>query len=92
MIITDVNRWQFLLQQEQVLTELHSYVTENPLADDVDSVKLTLQYLEACRDLFENGFLSHKKITTMKSEPLVSIHKGFTHIKRWHEKLCNGEF
>ena len=74
------------------MTELHSYVTENPSANDVNSVKLTLQYLDACRNLFEEGFLSHKKITTMKSEPVVSIHKGFSHIRRWHDKLSDGEF
>jgi len=67
-------------------------VTENPSANDVNSVKLTLQYLGACRDLFEEGFLSHKKITTMKSEPMVSIQKGFSHFRRWHEKLSDGEF
>ena len=50
---------------------------KNPSASDVNNVNLTLQYLDACRDLFGEGFLSCKKITTMKSELVVSIHKSY---------------
>ena len=61
-----------LLQQEQVLTELNFYVTQSP-------------HLEACRDLFEEGFLSHKKITNMKSEAILSIQEGFAHFEKWYK-------
>ena len=34
-------------------------------------------YLEACNKIFENGFLSHKRIFDMDSEVLKSINDGY---------------
>ena len=64
-------------QQELVLSELHQYTTQVPEPEDVNSVKLTLQYLEACNRLFEKGFLSHEKICDTSSPVLDSISMGF---------------
>ena len=53
-----------------MLSELHQYITKDPPPDDADSVKLTLQYLEACKKIFEKGFLSHDKICDVDSPVL----------------------
>jgi len=74
----------------QVLTELNSYVTQSRPPDDAENVHLTLHYLEACRDFFEEGFLFRKKFTNMKSEAISSIQKGFTHFEKWYNELSDG--
>ena len=74
-------------QQELVLSELHQYTTQDPEPEDVNSVKLTLQYLEACNRLFEKGCLSHEKICDTGSPVLDSISMGFSYFLKWHEAL-----
>ena len=74
-------------QQELVLSELHQYTTQVPKPEDVNSVKLTLQYLEACNRLFEKGFLSHGKICGTGSPVLDSISMRFSYFLKWHEAL-----
>ena len=54
-------------QQEQILSELYSYVHQEQPPVDAAATKETLQYLEACNKLFENGFLSHEKIVSVDS-------------------------
>ena len=63
-------------QQEQVLTELFNYTNQSP-PHDAFSVASTRKYLEACNKVFENGFLSHKKIYSSDSEVLFNIQSGF---------------
>jgi len=65
-------------------------VTQIPPPEDADNVRLTLRYLEACKDLFEDGFLSHQKISSMKSEAIVSILNGFSFFEKWYQELSNG--
>ena len=74
-------------QQELVLSELHLYTTQVPEPEGVNSVKVTLQYLEACNRLFEKGCLSHEKICDTGSPVLDSISIGFSYILKWHEAL-----
>ena len=57
-------------------------MTQCPPPDDAENVRLTLRYLEACKNLFEDGFLSHQKITSMKSEAILTILKGFSYFER----------
>ena len=52
------------LQKEKVLSELFMYVDNNQEQAISDGTKATLSYIEACNKIFEEGFLSHKKITT----------------------------
>jgi len=69
------------------LTELYDYVSKHPTADDNASVTLTLRYLEACKKLFEEGFLSHKRVSSCDSSVLASIRTGFNHFANWHKDL-----
>ena len=73
----------FVLQQEQILGELYWYIHQNPPPPDASNVSETLKYLEACSQLFEKGFLSHSKITSMESEVLKNIDKGYDYFSEW---------
>ena len=64
-------------QQEEVLTELHTYIPQNPPPVDAPPVKCTLQYLTACSQLFEFGLLSHKKVSVKDKAVLESIDTGY---------------
>ena len=70
-----------------MLSELHQYTTQVSEPEDVNSVKLTLQYLEACNRIFEKGFLCHEKICDTDSPVLHSISTGFSYFLKWHKKL-----
>ena len=71
------------MQQEQIVGELYWYIHQNPLPPDASCVSETLKYLEACSQLFEKGFLSHSKITSMESEVLKNIDKGYGYFSDW---------
>ena len=77
------------VQQEHVLTELYSYVDQNPPPSDAPSVKCTLKYLTACNQLFEQRFLSHKRVSSMEPEVLVNIEKGFHFFSEWLQSLTD---
>uniref|UniRef100_A0A1X7TG54 Uncharacterized protein n=1 Tax=Amphimedon queenslandica TaxID=400682 RepID=A0A1X7TG54_AMPQE len=51
-----------IMQQEHVLSELYHYVTENPDKAVMDGSGKTLEYLEACNNIFKNVFLVTKKL------------------------------
>ena len=70
-----------------MLSELYRYTNENPSEADVQSTKKTLQYLEACNKLFEEGFLSHRKITDINSDVLKSISQGYEFFTSWINQL-----
>ena len=76
-----------LFQQEQVLGELYNYVSQQPPPTDVQHVKLTLKYLEACNKIFENGLLSHDRVTITNRDILISIRKGYDFFCNWHRSL-----
>lgn len=67
--------------------ELYSYVNKTPAPADEKSAALTLQYLEACNKLFENGFLSHEKLFNMDNDILKSISKGYNFFTTWFTEL-----
>lgn len=78
-----------VLQQELVLSEFHQYTTQIPQPEDANSVKLTLQYLEACNRIFEKGFLSHEKFCDIDSPVMLSISTGFLYFLKWHKALSD---
>ena len=38
-------------------------------------MKCTLKYLEACNKVFENGLLSHERVTNLESE-VLKVYNG----------------
>ena len=74
-------------QQEEVLTELHTYISQNPPPMDAPHVKCTLQYLTACSQLFEHGLLSHKKVSATDKTVLESVSTGYLFFANWHQSL-----
>ena len=78
------------VQQEQVLTELFHYVNQCPKPDDATSVQSTLNYLEACSKLFENGFLSAVRVRESHQEVLINIQAGYHFFSEWLNSLLKG--
>ena len=70
-------------QQEQVLGELYWYTHQEPIPSDANIVSETLQYLQACHNLFEEGFLSHERIINLESPVLKNITKGYEYFTSW---------
>ena len=54
---------------------------------DAASVELSHKYLEACQKLFENGFLSHRRIFHVDSCVLKSIQDGYAFFTEWYKNL-----
>ena len=48
----------------------------------------TADYLEACNQIFEQGILSHSKVTHHESHVLLNLKRGFTFFQSWHQHLC----
>ena len=78
-----------IMQQEKVLTELRTYCLSNP--SDVKSVQATIDFLTACNHLFENGSLSHTKVTATDSAPLVAIKHGYRFFEQWLNALLSAD-
>lgn len=74
-----------IMQQEKVLTELKTYCLSNPPC--VMNVKATVAFLEACSQLFEDGTLSHVKVTAVDSPPLLSLKSGYSFFENWLNAL-----
>lgn len=72
-----------------MLSELYSYVNQNPAPADAKMVTVTLKYLEACHKLFENGFLSHDRIFNLDSDVLKSIDQGYNFFSTWFVELMD---
>ena len=77
----------YVIQQEQVLTELYSYIHQDPPPSDVAMTIEAHKYLEACNLLFEKGFLCHEKICRMDSPVLQNISSGFEYFSSWISTL-----
>ena len=59
------------MKQNQVIAELSEYMENNPA--DAEKVGKVIEYLDACRHLFERGILSHQKITNEESSVLQNM-------------------
>ena len=64
-----------------------SAITE--IAEKKDTLKeahtLTANYLKACSMIFENGILSHEKITSMSSTSIANMTEGMKWFYKWKE-------
>jgi len=76
-------------QQEQVLTELYSYIHQNPSPTDAATTIETHRYLEACNQIFEKGFLCHDKICGLDSTVLHNISNGYKYFSTWLSLLLS---
>ena len=71
-----------IMQQDHVISEIKEYIsTTNP--NNKCSLELTVQYLQACNKMFENGILSHTAIKNADSVVLQNIDEGFHFFMGW---------
>ena len=71
----------FKLQQNEVIAKLSEYKESNP--PDAENVGKAFEYLDACRQLFERGVLSHEKITDEHSSVLQNMSSGYNFFVGW---------
>ena len=73
------------------MTELHSYITQNPPPTDTPSVQCTLKYLNGCNMLFEQGLLSHDRVHAKDVKVIENIKVGYSFFSDWlRNLLLNG--
>lgn len=75
------------LQQEHVISELKEYVSSTPTPPYAANVALTIEYLEACNQLFERGILGHVRIWSGDSVILQNMEKGYKFFSSWLDGL-----
>ena len=71
----------FSFKQNQVIAELCEYMKSTPA--DAEKVGKTVEYLDACRHLFERGILSHEKIENQQSSVLQNMSLGYDFFVGW---------
>lgn len=76
-----------LPQQQYVIAELGEYLDSKP--KDASSAKLVLRYLQALQKLFEEGFLTHERITSLQSSILTQMESGYNFFTHWLESLLD---
>ena len=76
-----------LPQQQYVIAELGEYLDSKP--KDASSAKLVLRYLQALQKLFEEGFLTHERITSLQSSILTQMESGYNFFTNWLESLLD---
>ena len=70
-----------------MIAELGEYLDLKPT--DTSSTKLVLCYLQALQKLFEEGFLTHERITSLQSPILFGMGNGYQFFTKWLESLLN---
>ena len=81
-ILTDTGLSCFVfLKQNAVIAELSEYTHNNPA--DAENVNKAIEYLDACRQLFERGILSHEKVTTDQTIVLENMSEGYAFFVGW---------
>ena len=69
------------MKQNAVIAELSEYTHNNPA--DAENLNKAIEYLDACRQLFERGILSHEKVTTDQSVVLQNMSDGYAFFVGW---------
>ena len=59
------------------MTELMTYISQALKPADVLSVKVTLEYLTACKRIFEQGLLNHMKVSADSTTVIENIKEGY---------------
>ena len=62
---------------EHVISELKEHMSSTPPPHYAASIALTVQYLEACNQLFKRGILSHTRIWSGNSVILQNMEKSY---------------
>ena len=59
------------------------------MAQNMDDTShlLTAKYLKACNMIFETGILSHERITSSNSTPLINLEQGLSWFLNWKREL-----
>lgn len=76
-----------IMQQQHVIAELGEYLDSMPR--DAPSTSLVLRYLLALQKLFEAGFLTHEKITSLQSPILAGMASGYKFFSDWLDPLLD---
>ena len=69
------------------MSELYSYAHQTPVPTDSFSTKLTLSYLEASNKIFEQGLLSHEKVTSSDCQVVRNIQEGYQFFVKWLDEI-----
>ena len=70
-----------------MLSELGEHIDSQANALGTSGDQMTLNYLQALNYLFERGFLSHDKITSMDSHVLSGMEYGYQFFSDWLDEL-----
>ena len=70
-----------------MISELREYSTSVPPPHFADNIELTIQYLEACNQMFERGILAHVRIWSGDSAILKNMEKGYKFFTSWLDGL-----
>ena len=70
-----------------MILELREYSTSTPRPPYADNAALTVQYLVACNQLFEQGILAHVCIWSGDSPILKNMEKGYMFFCSWLDGL-----
>ena len=68
------------------MTEVHSYITQNPPPTDAPSVRCTLKYLTGC-NMFERGLLSHDRVHAKDVKVIENVKQGYYFFSDWLSNL-----
>ena len=66
---------------------MYKYVHENPTPEDYTSAQLTLEFLEACNKIFEQGLLSHTKVNSTDCQVIRNIQEGYGFFTKWLNQI-----
>ena len=74
-----------IMQQEEVLSELYTYAMTG--GNGCQSALKTHEYLTACNQLFERGFLCHNPVYDNGSPVLNNINIGYMYFVQWLNQI-----
>eukprot|EP00733_Pompholyxophrys_punicea_P001526 Pompholyxophrys_punicea_v1_NODE_795_length_1280_cov_4.899756.p1 type:complete len:237 gc:universal NODE_795_length_1280_cov_4.899756:399-1109(+) len=76
-----------ILQQRNFIAELSEYARSVPRPGDNKNILKTIQFLEACENIFEQGILSHAHVNSMDHAVVKNIRSGMKFFSNWANSL-----